>query len=380
MAVGALLCGACLGVPSVAAAYPNSPRDAIVSLGDSYISGEAGRWQGNSINLTGDRDGTDRAADCITPVTCTYDPGQVYLFGTDDNGCHRSDVAEIRSAQIPTDLKVNLACSGAETANVFHSSSGGQSFKGEAPQADQLAWIARARNVKLIVVSIGGNDLGFASIVQACLTAYLTFAPPCETTEDHPFLVGFVPVLARVDKALREIRGVMHATGYEDTAFRLVLQSYPSVLPRASENRYAERDPLRSGAGGCPVYDSDSDWARDEIVPRITRGLRAVALANDAQFLDLSDAFQGREFCSDSTSLVGVGGTGPPDSSVHEWGRFLNQASLTEGEIQELFHPNAFGQQALGSCLTLLWAQTGPEYRCTNQPGQGYEGMQLTAP
>ena len=38
---------------------------------------------------------------------------------------------------------------------------------GEAPQADQLAPIARDRDVKLIVLSLGGNDLGFASIVTA---------------------------------------------------------------------------------------------------------------------------------------------------------------------------------------------------------------------
>ena len=101
---------------------------------------------------------------------------------------------------------------------------------------------------------------------------------------------------------------------------------------------------------------------------------------NGAQFLDLRDAFQGREFCSETSNLVGVGGTSPPDATEHEWGRFLNQASLAEGEIQELFHPNAFGQAALARCLTLIWQETGPEYRCTNQPGQGPAGMQLSAP
>lgn len=366
--------------PAGASAYPDSPRDAIVSLGDSYISGEAGRWQGNSINLTGDRDGTDRAATCSTPVTCMYDAGSVYVNGTDANGCHRSDVAEILGAAIPADLKVNLACSGAETANLLHTTNGGQSFRGEAPQANQLAYIAAARRVKLIAVSIGGNDLGFASLVTACLQAYLTFAPPCKTTQEKPFLQSFIPVLGRVDAVLKTVRGVMRATGYAPDSYRLVVQSYPSVLPRASENRYAERDPVRSAGGGCPVYDSDSDWARDEVVPRIARGIRAVALANGAQFLDLRDAFQGREFCSESASLVGVGGSPAPDAAVSEWGRFLNQASLTEGEIQELFHPNAFGQAALARCLTLIWGQTGPEYRCTNQPGQGPAGMQLTAP
>jgi len=35
---------------------------AAVSMGDSFIAGEAGRWDGNSINSFGDRRGTDRAA------------------------------------------------------------------------------------------------------------------------------------------------------------------------------------------------------------------------------------------------------------------------------------------------------------------------------
>ena len=370
----------CLLAPSVAAAYPSSPRDAIVSLGDSYISGEAGRWQGNSIDNTGDRSGTDRATVCSLPLVCDTDLSRVYVNGTDADGCHRSDVAEILVADVPTDLKLNLACSGAETANVFSAAAGGQSFKGEPPQTDQLGWIAKARNVKLIVLSIGGNDLGFASIVQDCITAYLSFSPPCRSTHERPFNQAFVGVLGRVDKAVKDIRGVMRATGYANGSYRFVLQSYPSAIPRASENRYAERDPLRSAGGGCPFYDTDSDWARDEIGPRISRGLRAVALANGVQFLGLSNAFQGREFCADTTSLVGPSGTpGPPSSATHEWTRFVNQGSLTQGEIQELFHPNAFGQQALARCLTLIWQQTGPEYACTNQPGQGAGAMQLSA-
>ncbi len=42
-----------------------SPETAIVSLGDSFISGEGGRWLGNGSEPFGTRSGTDRAAtDC----------------------------------------------------------------------------------------------------------------------------------------------------------------------------------------------------------------------------------------------------------------------------------------------------------------------------
>ena len=199
-----LLCGL-VAVPT-AQAWPNSSSTASVSLGDSYISGEAGRWRGNSINNAGNRNWTDRAAVCPTLATCTYEPGRVYLYGTDANGCHRSDTAEIRSARLPVDLAVNLACSGAVASNIYRSSNGGEAFKGEPPQADQLGFIARAKNVKFIVLSIGGNDLGFAAIVQACATAYLSNGPPCQSSQQSLINKNFVSVLAKVDKALKEIR------------------------------------------------------------------------------------------------------------------------------------------------------------------------------
>ena len=166
---------------------PAAPT-AAVSLGDSYISGEAGRWQGNSINPAGSRDGTDRA------FTGTgYDESLVYDPPSDTNGCHRSDVAEIRSASLAVAQRVNLACSGAVTKNIFRASNGGEGQDGELPQADQLATVARDKDVKLIALSIGGNDLGFASIVTACVEAY---------ADEHDSLRGHAGTGAR-----REVPG-----------------------------------------------------------------------------------------------------------------------------------------------------------------------------
>ncbi len=122
-------------------AGPGSSTTAIVSLGDSFISGEAGRWNGNSLNMFGTRDGTDRAASCFL-IFCSYDATRVY-GSSYSNGCHRSDVATIKSAAISVNQKINLACSGARSVNIWRASQGGQTFKGEAPQADQLLTVAQ---------------------------------------------------------------------------------------------------------------------------------------------------------------------------------------------------------------------------------------------
>jgi hypothetical protein len=366
-----------LVAPSAAYAGYDSKPTASVSLGDSYISGEAGRWQGNSINPLGDRDGTDRA--CVfTATQCTsYDKSLVYLGGSDENGCHRSDVAEILSADIAVDERINIACSGALTANIFRASNGGESPKGELPQADQLATVARDYNVKLVVLSIGGNDLGFASIVQACLTAYVSNGTPCSQTEDAGLRAKMPTAMGDVGKAIDEIRAVMSAQGYKSSRYRLVLQSYPSVLPRAAENRYAEADKAsRGGIGGCPVYDVDSDWARDTVVPLIADNLKAVAAARGVQFMDLQNAFQGREICARTTSQPASGG---PSATGSEWGRFLGASTVTQGDLQEAIHPNAYGQKAIGTCLKLVYnaGSWGRGYSCRNTPGAGTGSMTI---
>ncbi|MBA3509594.1 MAG: hypothetical protein H0T19_05825, partial [Thermoleophilaceae bacterium] len=236
-------------------AGPSSPTTAAVSLGDSYISGEAGRWNGNSLTPTGDKDGTDRACQPAGP-TCQVDKTRVYEPGTEEGGCHRSDVAEIKSASLPVAERIDLSCSGGQTKNIFRASQGGVGQNGEPPQADKLLPIAQAKNVKLVVLSIGGNDLGFAGIIAACLQAYATKAGPCEPSQQAKIDSLKAKVVTDVGKAIDEIRTVMAGASYARDDYRLILQTYPSVAPRAAENRYPEAGAERT-VNGCPFYDQD---------------------------------------------------------------------------------------------------------------------------
>ena len=372
MVSAAALLALAMGGPATAdAARPS----AIVSMGDSYISGEAGRWQGNSNTAVLSRDGTDRACVPSMQLCTSYDPARVYVDGTDANGCHRSDVAEIRSATIAVERKINLACSGAVTRNIFRSSNGGEAQKGEPPQADKLAAVARENRVQLVVLSIGGNDLGFGSIVQACVVAYTTLQPPCKDTEQAKIDAAMPAAMAGVAKAIDEIRAVLKAAGYAGSQYRIVLQSYPSAIPRASENRYPEEPPARETTGGCPFYDVDSTWARDSVVSQISDNLKGVAAARQVQFLDLRDMLQGREMCSVDAALATP--TEPATPTRSEWARFLQGGSVVQGELQEVFHPNAYAQRALGTCLSLLYARSG-NFGCTSVLGGDTSAMRLT--
>ncbi len=357
-----------LAAPAQAVAGPT----ASVSMGDSYISGEAGRWQGNSDTASGSRDGTDRAW-----TGSGYNPATVY-GSSYAGGCDRSDTAEVRSATGIAQSQINLACSGATTANVFRSSKGGQAFKGEAPQVDQLAAVAARNNVRLITLSIGGNDLGFSDVITACAKDYLIWYSYCQSDEQAAVDARMDAAMAGVGKSIDEIRAVMATAGYAAGDYRIVLQSYPSPIPRSSENRYPESGWSRANTGGCPFWDTDSDWARDSLVPQVADRLAAVAADRGVQFLDLRDVLQGREVCSTATAMAAPGSA--PSAVTSEWARFVDGGlSSSQGAVQESMHPNAYGQLALGRCLTLLYGQSSGNYACRNTPGRDATGMYLTA-
>jgi len=341
---------------------------ALVTMGDSYISGEGGRWSGNWASSSGNRGGTDRAA-FKRRGTWYYDASRVY--GATTTGCHRSDVAPAVSTSVAVDARINLACSGAVTQNILRAVNGGGGQHGEAPQADQLANVAATHDVEVIVLSIGGNDLGFADIILDCALSWYTSPSWWKNTcngEQQANVDSRMPAaMAGVDAAIGEIQAVMAAAG--DTDYRLILQSYPSPIPNGSEIRYSESGWSRWDTGGCPFWNVDATWARSSLVPQISNNLQAVANARGVEFLDLRDALDGREVCATSASQG--------NSADAEWARFL-VTGITQGDAQESMHPNALGQRANGTCIDLVLAAGPGNYSYTNVAGSGPETMVLT--
>lgn len=360
--LGIVGAAAALAAASPAHAGPGTGPTAAVSLGDSYISGQAGRWQGNSLNPVPPHDGTDRGRDA-------------YVGGSDQNNCHRSDVAEILSATLSVTERINLACSGAQTEDIFRASRGGVGEKGEAPQADALLPLAKAKDVRMVVLSIGGNDLGFASVVVACVQAYVTKTTPCRETQAAGIEAKVPAATAGVMKSIDEIRAVMAEAGYQPAQYRLVLQTYPSVIPRAGEARYSEASEER-GPNGCPFYDVDLDWARDVVAPRIGEMVKAAAKARDAEVVELIDALKGHEVCSKDAAQATPFAI--PERGRSEWGRFTTISTIQQGELEEAFHPSAYGQLALGSCLSQVYTAGSPgTFTCAGAAGRDVDGMVL---
>lgn len=358
-------------VPPALADGPGSGAPVVVAMGDSYISGEAGRWAGNTgtsyrnvdaLGSTAYYDNPDHSAETIAL-------------------CHRSSSDE---AYLGSGIagKV-LACSGARTTT----SAGSDPFKpgidfyddgkGHQGQALLLRQVAATSNVKLVVLSIGGNDFNFASIVQACVTDFLLSPSwwPNYCNDDASVRANFTAanvaaITTRIAEAIRNVRTAMSTAGYSDGAYTLLLQTYPSPIPAGAGFRYSQKGFTRQTTGGCGFWNSDADWANATALPTINGAVRnAVALvgAANVKLLDLTDAFNGRRLCESTVGSLEEAGlstwrsAGAVDKT--EWIDRIRTVSAigTPYFIQESLHPNYWAQLATRSCVRQAYNGGAPK-------------------
>ncbi|GAB2573238.1 SGNH/GDSL hydrolase family protein [Kribbella endophytica] len=357
-------------VITTAPAYADGPGTGtpyVVTVGDSYISGEAGRWAGSSNN-------SEAPADALG-AHAYHDNAA----GTGEQiaKCHRSKSAE---AYIGGGVGgLNLACSGARTAT-----SNGDDFKpgldffdngaGRLGQAKLLQQFATTHNVKQVVVSIGGNDFNFASIVQSCVTDFLLspswFPDYCK--DDSSVVANFTAanvtaVRGRISTAFQNVATAMRNAGYADNAWTLLVQTYPSPIPAGSGFRYGQSGYTRQSVGGCGFWNTDADWANATALTTINNTVRAAigqsGLTN-TRLLELQSTFNGRRLCEKTVGLyeeVGLTSwTQPTAVDKTEWVNQIRTVTTVGSNyfIQESIHPNYWGQLALRSCIRQTYVQS----------------------
>jgi len=308
--LGALLIGGLL-VANPAASTADDRPTAVVSLGDSAISGEGA---GN------------------------YEPG---TRGENGDWCHRSANALVHKTTVAS-RTINLACSGADSANV---SLADTTHYTEGSQARRLISVAQQYRVTTVIVQTGANDEPqFADTMLGCIEEWFNpFSSGCRSylrTEWPQRLAAMAP---RVEQALADVRSAMSQAGYANGSYNLILTSYASPLTE-------KMDATLHGPQGCPFKLNDAKYGRTEAVPQFSEALRGAATRGGAKFLDFSRATEGHEACS---------GYANPAT---EWQNRITVdpwAWVTGGldaigihMAQESFHPNAKGHAQLGRCVT----------------------------
>lgn len=303
---------------------PSGPAS-IVGIGDSYLSGEA----------AGD-----------------------YVEGTDSdtNRCHRSlhSLVVVAAATHPEPRQAyNLACSGATTADLRRY---GTERYGERPQVEQLRRLAEQVDVRTVVVSIGGNDIGFGGMIRDCVASFLPLVDDCHPAIDAALPTKLAEVQPQIGAVLDDVAAALAEAGYPLGHTDVVLLSYPSPVTEKI------RSPWLRLAQGCPFTLADLAYARTGLTPAIAAAWAEVAAVHGARFLDVSRAFEGHEVCARGATF---------DT---EWakGIFVNTAQISRGLgthlVSQSMHPNQAGHAALGGCLAAFLLTEEARAQCVVEP------------
>lgn len=278
-AVGILAAVVGAGVLTILPAAAADPP-VVVGIGDSYASGEGAGTYDSGTN---------------TPVF---------------NMCHRSPLSWQRMATIPDvagePRRIHVACSGATTTNVLQ---GGQ-YLGEPPQILSVA----ATDPSVVLVSIGGNDIGFRNMVIQCWTL-----PDCTTTSLMRGTEG------RIALAATEVRRVLDGIAQLAPQATIVLAGYPQLIQGACNN-FSTAEAAR--------FDQLSQAVRTAWVGEVM----AMRLAGrNARFADTIDPFEGHGACSPTP--------------------WINPVALAPGDGQmvvESMHPNPNGYLAYANATSTV--------------------------
>lgn len=357
-------------VATARAEGPGSGTPTVVSVGDSFISGEGGRWAGNTDESSSKTDALGSTAYYDNAT----DTGELI------KGCHRSKSAEVYIGGGVNGE--NLACSGAKTTSftteeLFKPGIDFYNSGGNEGQALMLQHFAADHNVKLVALSIGGNNFNFASIVQTCVEDFLesTIFYDFYCSEESSVTNNFTSsnankVKGEIESAIKNIATAMTNAGYSSSQYTILVQDYPSPIPNGSEFRYTQSGYSRQTTGGCGFWNKDANYANATMLPTINNTVLGAASAvglSNVKTMELSSAFNSHRLCDKGVGLLEEEGLAnwKATEAVNksEWFNQIRTIETITGpyELQEDIHPDYWAQLGLRNCLTQAYNAGTPK-------------------
>ncbi|MEU1472613.1 SGNH/GDSL hydrolase family protein [Streptomyces sp. NPDC005761] len=270
-------CALTVGFTGTASAAPRdahgTPRSSYVALGDSYTSG---------------------------PLI----PTQV------DANCARSDhnYPSITARELHTTSFTDMSCGGATTAEMW------QAQGTNGPQLDAVK-----SDTDVVTLQIGGNDVGFGSIIGTCagLSATDLAGNPCQ---QHYSAAGYDQLTLKIIQTAPKVTRILREIHHKAPHARVVVVGYPDLLPDDGTGCYPT----------VPFAAKDFPYLRNT-EKRLNLMLRAVALLNRADYVDTYGPTVGHDMCK-----------APAD----RWIEPLRPAAPAAPA-----HPNAKGEQVMAQAL-----------------------------
>ncbi len=317
------------GIPDVGEAQVSALarwRSKYIALGDSYSSGE-----GNAPYLEG--------------------------TNTDANHCHRSyrAYAESLTLAIPAATTLSFAaCSGATTADLVGRN---RDNRGEEPQLDRIK-----AGQSLVTLTIGGNDVGFAQILESCIYTKNVIVGPfvpgnkgCNEREDvwGPTYERINAFVRERDTAAPDGRKIQHLSDIlakiakKAKKAEIYVAGYPLLFEQveSTKSKSCVVGTAKFGAKMRLRYD-DIAWMNQTTALLNRQVRRVVQEASSrgirAHYVNVSTAFADKGLCGDHES----------------WIYGLLMKADKKHPKADSFHPTARGQAAYKEAFQAAGATT----------------------
>lgn len=210
-------------------------------------------------------------------------------------GCLRSD-SNYPSVARPglTDVLTfrDVSCSGAETEDMFTAQ--GVTPGPNPPQLDALL-----SDTRVVTLGIGGNDIGFSSIVQDC--ARWNPFDPCK-----PDYVsgGRDQISDRIAATQPDVEAVLDAVDVRAPRAKTFVVGYPTILPETGSGCWP----------AVPIVPTDVTWLRAK-TRELNAMLASAAAASGAIYVDTYTSSIGHDVCK-SASVKWVEGLVPENTAA----------------------------------------------------------------
>jgi hypothetical protein len=223
---------------------------------------------------------------------------------------------------------LHLSCSGGKLSEgILRPYGGVRKERGELlrPQIDELQDLVPTRSIDALVVSIGGNDVGFAKIIIRCITNKIVSCTDPQSSASETFRRGIGQLTADLPDFRDELAGRFGSRLAQD---RIVLAGYPDFT-RDQNGDYCE---FGRSSGGF-MTRAEWRWASERLLDRLTDVVEDFTQRQDPAwaFGRAPASFRTHGYCSSDTWMVS-----------------LSTTFGAVGDKNGAFHPNAAGQRAMG--------------------------------
>jgi lysophospholipase L1-like esterase len=224
--------------------------------------------------------GAAEAAPRYTALGDSYAAGPLIPVQLPPFGCLKSSNNYGRIAQRALDYAEyrDATCSGAETEDMTQAQD--VSPGPNPPQFDALSADSR-----LVTLTIGGNDIGFSSIAEDCVSL-LPFGSPCR---DQYVRNGVDEISRRIAETAPKVDAVLRGIRSRSPQARILVVNYSAIFPHTGTGCYPK----------MPVARGDVTWLRSKQV-ELNGMLARRAAANGAGVVDVYAASVGRDACASS--------------------------------------------------------------------------------